>query len=262
MNMALSIAKTGLEADNYNLQVISNNLANANTTAFKKNHAEFADLPYEAQEVPGSPTSQETNATSGIMMGTGTRMVSNEKIFTQGTAEVTGRSLDVAIGGEGFFQVQMPNGNGYAYTRAGAFSVNSSNQLTLPNGYVVQPAITLPTGYTQLSISEDGIVSANSAGSATMSQVGQLQIATFTSPGSLSPLGDNLYQETTSSGTATLGTPAANGYGKLTQGQLEGSNVNVVEEMVNMIEAQRGFEITSKAVTTVDNMMDTLTRAT
>jgi flagellar basal-body rod protein FlgG len=262
MDLALSIAKSGLEAQHQNLEIISNNLANSSTTAFKKSHAQFEDLPYTILKQPGSPTSQETNAPDGIVLGTGTKLVGNSKVYSDGSLVQTSRSLDVAIQGRGFIQVQRPNGDGFAYTRAGSFQVNEQGQLTLPNGYLVQPAITLPAQFSNLGISEDGIVTANVPGSTTSQQIGQLQLADFINPDGLQPLGENLFVTTNSSGTETLGNPGGQGYGSLRQGALEGSNVNVVEEMVNLIEAQRAFEVTSKAVSAVDSMMDYLNRET
>ena len=262
MDLALAIAKSGLEAQHKNIEIISNNLANSNTTSFKKSRAEFEDLPYEVVKQPGSPTSQETNSPNGFVMGTGSKLVSNSKIYSDGSLIQTERDLDVAIQGRGFFQIQLPNGGGDAYTRAGSFQVNDQGQLTLANGYVLQPPITLPQQYSSLSISQDGIVTVTLPGSSTPEQLGQLQLADFLNPDGLQPVGENLYISTVSSGEASLGNPSGEGYGKLYQHSLEGSNVNVVEEMVNLIEAQRAFEVTSKAVSSVDNMMENLNRTT
>jgi len=262
MDLALAIAKSGMEAQHQNLEIISHNLANASTTSFKKSRAEFQDLPYNMIRQPGAPTTTETNGPNGIMMGSGTKLVGNSKIYSDGSAIITNRPLDVAIQGRGFLQVQIPNGGGYAYTRAGNLQINETGQLTLPNGYVVQPPITLPTQFTNLTISKDGIVSASTPGNNMPQQIGQLQLADFVNADALQPMGENLYLETTSSGTVTLGNPDNEGYGVLSQNQLEGSNVNVVEEMVNLIEAQRAFEVTSKAVSAVDSMMDDLNRTT
>ncbi len=262
MDLALAIAQSGLEAQHKNLEIISNNLANANTPAYKKSRAEFEDLPYVIHQQPGVQTTQETKSPNGFMMGTGTKLVGNSKIYTNGSLIQTQRALDVAIQGRGFFQVQLPNGNGFAYTRAGHFEVNDQGQVTLPNGDVLQPPITLPNQYTNLTISQDGIVSVVTPGSNTPQQLAQLQLADFINPDGLQPIGENLYLSTASSGTEVLGTPDNSGYGLLTQGSLESSNVNVVEEMVNLIEAQRAFEVTSKAVSAVDNMMGNLTRTT
>lgn len=262
MDLALAIAKSGLEAQHENLEIISNNLANAGTTSFKKSRASFEDLPYDVIKQAGSPTSQETNSPGGLVMGTGTKLVGNSKIFKDGDPVATGRDLDVAIKGRGFLQVQLPNGGGFAYSRAGALQRNETGQVVDEHGYVVQPAISIPAGTTNLGISPNGIVTALLPGASTISQIGQMQLADFMNPDGLQPVGGNLYQETISSGTAILGTPQANGLGELQQKALEGSNVNVVEEMVNLIEAQRGFEVTSKAVSAVDSMMQTLSRQT
>ena len=266
MDLALSIAQSGLEAQHKNLEIISNNLANANTPAFKKSRAEFEDLPYIMQRQPGVQTTQETKSPNGLLMGTGTRLVGNSKVYTDGAPQQTGRSLDLAIQGRGFFQVQQPNGGGFAYTRAGHFVVNDQAQITMPNGYVLQPPVTLPPQYTSLDISADGIVQVTVPGNSTPQQLAQLQLADFVNPDGLQPIGQNLYLSTVSSGTEILGSPTAGpgsstGYGSLNQGFIEGSNVNVVEEMVNLIEAQRAFEVTSKAVSSVDTMMDDLNRA-
>lgn len=262
MDIALAIARSGLEAQHENIEIISNNLANASTTAFKKSRASFEDLPYDVIKVPGAPTSQETNSPTGVVMGTGTKLIGNTKIYKDGDIVQTDNDMNVAIQGRGFFQVQLPNGGGFAYTRAGVFERNESGQLTDPHGYVVQPAITIPQGSQKINISNDGIVSAILPGASVPTQVGQMQLADFMNPDGLEPLGSNLYVETTSSGTVTLGNPQANGMGQLHQGALEGSNVNVVEEMVNLIEAQRAFEVTSKAVSAVDSMMQTISRQT
>lgn len=262
MDLALAIAKTGLEAQHENIEIISNNLANANTTAFKKSRATFEDLPYQVTKLPGSATTQETDTTGGLVLGTGTQMINNTKEYSDGNVVPTDGDLNVAITGTGFFQVQLPNGGGFAYTRAGNLDRNEQGQIVDGNGYIIQPPITIAQGATAINISQDGIVSAILPGSTTSEQVGQLQLASFMNPDGLQPIGGNLYLATTSSGPETLGTPDNNGYGKITQHALEASNVNVVEEMVNLIEAQRAFEVTSKAVSAVDNMMDYLEKQT
>jgi len=262
MDLALAIAKTGLEAQHENIEIISNNLANANTTAYKMSRPTFQDLPYQVTKLPGSPTSQETNSTSGLVMGTGSKLVSNTKVYSDGNPVPTAGDLNIAIQGRGFFQVQLPNGGGFAYTRAGELDRNLTGQIVDKNGYVIQPPITLPQGTSSITITTDGLVSALLPGAALPTQVGQLQLADFMNPDGLQPIGGNLYLASTSSGPETLGTPQANGYGKIVQHALESSNVNVVDEMVNLIEAQRAFEVTSKAVSTVDNMMDYLEKQT
>lgn len=260
MDLALSIARSGLEAQHENIEIISNNLANSSTTAFKRSRAEFADLPYQVMQQPGSPTTQDVNSPSGVLLGTGTKLIGNTKIYSDGALVNTDNPLNIAIQGRGFLEVQMPNGGGFAYTRAGSLNMNEQGQLTLSNGYIVQPPITLPTGYKDLTIGNDGTVTVITSGSSTPQQIGQIELYDFVNPDGLQPIGDNLYLSTVSSGSATSGTPGSNGYGQLRQGQLEGSNVNVVEEMVNLIEAQRAFEMTSKAVSTEDNMMEYLNK--
>lgn len=260
MDLALWTAKSGLEAHHKNIGIISNNLANANTVGFKKNRPEFADLPYQVITQPGSATTEVTNSPSGIMMGTGVTLSGNKKIFTDGSSIQTDNALDIAISGRGFIQVQIPNESDFAYTRAGSLQINESGQLVLPNGYLVEPAVTIPPGAQQIQISEDGKVSVTLAGTETPEQVGQLQLSDFINPAGLQAIGDNLYKATVASGTATNSNPATDGFGKLKQGSLESSNVNIVEEMVNLIEAQRSFEVNSKAVSAIDSMLQTLDR--
>lgn len=262
MDIALAIAKSGLEAQHENLEVISNNLANASTPSFKKNRPEFEDLPYMSIKQPGSATSAETDTPTGLLLGSGTRLVSNPKIYTDGGLTETGRNMDVAIQGRGFYEVQLPNGAGMAYTRAGSFEINSQGQVTLSNGYILQPPITLPSQFSNLNVSEDGIVTVTVPGSNLPQQIGQLQLTDFVNPDGLQPIGGNLYLATSSSGSGTAANPGSNGFGNLKQFFVEGSNVNVVEEMVNLIEAQRAFEVTSKAVSSVDNMMADLAKST
>jgi flagellar basal-body rod protein FlgG len=258
MDLILSVAKTGMEAHHKSIEAISNNLANANTTAFKSNRVEFEDLPYQDIVQPGAPQAQNINAPGSIQMGTGVKVANNRKIFSEGALVVTNKDLDVAIHGRGFLQVQMPNGSDVAYTRAGALSINEQGQITLPNGYVVQPPITVPEGSQKISIGEDGTVSVIGNGTTGQEQIGQLQLYDFVNSDGLLPVGQNLYTETTASGAATQGIATQNGLGSIKQGTLEGSNVNVVEQMVNLIESQRAFEITSKVVSAVDNMLQKL----
>jgi flagellar basal-body rod protein FlgG len=262
MDLALLIARSGLDAHHKSIEVISNNLANANTPGFKKNRAEFEELPYQVSKQPGSPAADGVTNPGGVVIGTGAKMGNNKKIFTDGAPVSTGGALDVAITGRGFFQVQPPNGGELAYTRSGNLTLNEQGQLTMPNGYLVQPPITIPAGTQSIGISEDGIVSIVGATGGTQQQIGQLQLADFINPDGLLPIGQNLYQPTTASGQPTLGNPSQQGMGSLAQGSIEGSNVNVVEEMVNLIEAQRAFEVTSKAVSAVDNMLQYLNQAT
>jgi flagellar basal-body rod protein FlgG len=257
MNPALWAAKTGLDAQQTQMAVVSNNLANVNTTGFKKGRAVFEDLLYQNVNQVGSATSQNTQAASGLSLGTGVRVVATEKTYTQGNLNQTGNSLDLAINGRGFFQVLMPDGT-LAYTRAGDFQVNSQGQIVTSSGYVVQPSVTIPAGAQSVSIGGDGTVTAQLAGQAAPTQVGQIQMADFINPAGLQPKGENLLTETASSGTAQTGTPGQNGLGTLQQGYTEASNVNVVEEMVDMIETQRAYEMNTKAVQTTDQMLQYL----
>jgi flagellar basal-body rod protein FlgG len=261
MDIALMIARSGLEAHHKNIEVISNNLANSNTEAFKKNRAEFTDLPYQIVKQPGIPIVEGNSTTSGLVVGTGTKLSSNKKIFEQGPQIQTGNQFDVMIQGRGFLQVQLPNNNTFAYTRAGSLTINDQGQLTTQSGYLVQPPITIPP-QAQISIDQSGMVNAIIPGQQAPAQIGQLQLADFLNPDGLQPIGDNLYIETNSSGVVALGNPGQDAYGLIKQGVIEGSNVNVVEEMVNLIEAQRAFEVTSKAVSAVDNMLEELNRTT
>jgi flagellar basal-body rod protein FlgG len=257
MNPALWAAKTGLDAQQTRLAVVSNNLANVNTAGFKKGRAVFEDLLYQNVRQVGGATSQDTQAASGLSIGTGVRVVATEKTFTQGGLNQTGNPLDMAINGRGFFQVLMPDGT-QAYTRAGDFQMNSQGQLVTSAGYVVQPGITIPSGSQSVTIGNDGTVSVVVAGSATPTQVGSLQLVDFVNPTGLQPRGENLLIESASSGTAQPGTPGLNGLGTVSQGAVEASNVNVVEEMVNMIETQRAYEMNTKAIQTADQMLQYL----
>ncbi len=254
MNTAMWAAKTGLDAQQTQMAVISNNLANVNTTGFKKGRAVFEDLMYQNLRQVGAATSQDTQAPSGMSLGTGVRVVATEKVFTQGSTSQTGNGLDVAISGRGFLQVALPDGT-LAYTRDGSLQLNSQGQLVTSSGYAVQPSITIPSGAQSITIAADGVVSATLSGQATPTQVGTLQLADFVNPAGLQPRGDNLLTESAASGTAQISTPGLNGLGTLQQGAVEGSNVNVVEEMVNMIQAQRAYEMNTKAITSSDQML-------
>jgi flagellar basal-body rod protein FlgG len=255
MNPALWAAKTGLDAQQTRLAVTSNNLANVSTAGFKKGRAVFEDLLYQSVRQVGGATSQDTQAPSGVHLGTGVRVVATEKIYTQGNFSQTDNALDVAIEGRGFFQIQMPDGN-TAYTRDGNFQLNAQGQLVTSSGYVVQPGISIPDGAQSVTISRDGVVSVLTSGQSAPTQVGQLQLTDFINPAGLQPLGENLLVETTASGPAQTGTPGQNGLGTVLQGFFESSNVNVVEELVNMIETQRAYEMNSKAISTADQMLE------
>ena len=257
MNQALWVAKTGLDAQQTRMSVVSNNLANVNTTGFKQGRAVFEDLLYQNVRQSGGQSSQDTQLPSGMNLGTGVRVVATEKLFTQGSMLNTGNALDVAVKGRGFFQVLLPDGN-LAYTRDGTFQRNAQGELVTASGYLVQPSITIPDGAQSITIGTDGVVSIQLAGQPAPSQVGSLETVDFINPVGLQPVGENLYIETASSGAAQAGTPGLNGFGSLAQGVLEGSNVNVVAELVSMIETQRAYEMNSKAISTNDQMMQYL----
>ena len=254
MNQALWIAKTGLDAQQTRMSVVSNNLANVNTTGFKQGRAVFEDLLYQNVRQSGGQSSQDTQLPAGMNLGTGVRVVATEKLFTQGSVIQTENAFDVAVNGSGFFQVDMPNGD-IAYTRDGAFTQNAEGQLVTSSGYLLAGGITIPSGAQSITIGLDGTVSVRLSGQTAATTVGSLEIADFVNPVGLQPVGENLYIETAASGTAQPGTPGQNGLGTLNQGALESSNVNVVSELVNMIETQRAYEMNSKAISTNDRMM-------
>ena len=254
MFSSLWIAKTGLDAQQTEMDVISNNLANASTTGFKTSRANFQDLMYQNEGQPGGQTTQQTETSTGMLLGTGVKVVGTEKLFTQGAITQTGNSLDVAVQGNGFLQVSLPDGT-VAYTRDGSLQEDSTGQLVTSDGYPVVPAITLPANVNSVTIGTDGTVSATSNGSTKPTTLGVIQLANFVNPAGLESMGQNLYLETESSGTAETGQPGVNGMGTLSQGSLESSNTNVVEEMVNMIQAQRTYEMNSKSISAVDDML-------
>jgi flagellar basal-body rod protein FlgG len=258
MFSSLWVAKTGLDAQQTRMDVISNNLANANTTGYKSARASFQDLVYQNLRQPGGQTTEQTQAPAGLMLGTGVRVVGSEKLFTQGNIEQTGNSLDVAIQGRGFLQVTMPDGS-IAYTRDGSLHMDQNGQLVTANGYAVDPAVSIPANAQSITIGSDGTISVSVPGQAATQQIGTVQLADFINPAGLQPNGDNLYLETASSGSPQIGQPGLNGLGTLAQGALESSNVNVVEQMVNMIETQRTYEMNSKAVSAADSMLQFLT---
>ncbi len=259
MQPALWIAKTGLSAQDFKLATIANNLANVSTTGFKRDTATFQDLLYQTQQSPGGPTSSNTALPSGLNIGTGVRIGSTMKQFTEGSISVTSQPLDIAINGRGFLQVMLPDGT-TAYTRDGSLQMNNQGQLVTAQGYTVQPTITIPPQVTQVTIGADGTISYNNPTTNLPTQLGQITIADFINPQGLQPLGDNLYQESGSSGTAVISPPAINGMGSLQQGALETSNVNIVTEMVDMIAAQRAYEMNSKVIATADQMMQFVTQ--
>ena len=254
MEPALWAAKTGLDAQQTQMTVTANNLANANTTGFKRSRAVFDDLLYQNLSQVGADTSQTTQSPSGLNVGTGVRVVSTEKNYTQGSVNNTGNTLDLAIQGLGFFQVLQPNGT-LAYTRDGSFQLNAQGQLVTSQGYAVQPAITIPTGAQSVTIGSDGTVSVQLPNQTTPTTVGTLQLANFINPAGLQDVGGNLSVETASSGPPTVGTPGLSGLGTLIQGSVEASNVDIVEELVNMIQTQEAYEMNSRAVETTDQML-------
>lgn len=257
MIRSLWIAKTGLDAQQLNIDVVANNLANVSTTGFKRSRAVFEDLLYQTLRQPGAKSSQQSEIPSGLQLGTGVRPIATERIFTQGNLTQTGNPLDLAINGNGFFQITLPDGT-TAYTRDGSFQINSQGQLVTASGYTVAPAITIPANTLSITVSPDGIISVQQAGNPTPVQVGQLQLASFINPAGLQSMGGNLYLETAASGAPSTNTPGTNGLGVLNQGYLETSNVNVAEELVKMIEAQRAFELNSRAITASDQMLQRL----
>jgi flagellar basal-body rod protein FlgG len=259
MIRSLWIAKTGLDAQQTQLDVTSNNLANVSTNGFKRARGVFEDLLYQTLRQPGASSSATTQVPSGLQIGTGVRPVATERIFTQGNLTQTGNSLDIAVQGEGFFQIQLPDGT-VGYTRDGAFQKDSQGQIVTANGYPLSPAITIPSNALSISIGTDGVVTVLQTGSPTPVQVGQIQLASFVNSGGLQSMGQNLFLETASSGTATPNTPGTNGVGLLNQGYVETSNVNVVEELVNMITTQRAYEINSRSIQTSDQMLARLTQ--
>lgn len=258
MIRSLWISKTGLDAQQTQMDVIANNLANVSTNGFKKSRAVFEDLLYQNIRQPGSQSSQQTQLPSGLQLGTGVRPVATQRVFSQGNLQATGNEKDVAIQGAGFFQVLLPDGS-TAYTRDGAFQVDNQGQLVTSSGYPVQPAVTIPAGTQSFTIGRDGTISLIGA-DGTSSTGGNMQLTTFINPAGLQAKGENLYVETSASGTPTANAPGANGAGTLSAGFVETSNVNVVEELVSMIQTQRAYEINSKAITTSDQMLQKLSQ--
>ena len=256
MIRSLFTAATGMEAQKLNMDVIANNLANVNTVGYKKSRADFQELLYQNLKQPGATSAEGAQIPSGIQVGLGTKPVAVQKIFQQGDFVQTGNPLDFVIEGDGFFQVLMPDGT-VAYSRAGAFKMDSDGRIVNSDGYPMEPAITIPANALTTTIGSDGKVTVLQAGSTTPSEIGQIEIAKFMNPGGLQALGKNLYLPTASSGDATTGTPGVDGLGTIEQGYVEMSNVNVVEEMVNMIVTQRAYEITSKTVQASDEMLQT-----
>jgi flagellar basal-body rod protein FlgG len=254
MDASMWIAKTGLDAQQKRMSVISNNLANVNTTGYKRDRAAFEDMLYQTVRQPGAQVAADAQSPTGLMLGTGVRLVSTEKNHVQGSLVTTNNALDLAVQGDGFFQIAQPDGS-IAYTRDGAFKISVTGQLVTSNGAALQPAITIPPNVASISVGMDGTVSVETVGGGGAQVLGQLQVARFINPAGLQSIGQNLLKETGASGAPQVVNPGSNGAGQVMQGALEASNVNVVEEMVNMIETQRAYEINSKAISAVDGML-------
>ncbi|MBI3147743.1 MAG: flagellar basal-body rod protein FlgG [Betaproteobacteria bacterium] len=259
MIRSLWISKTGLDAQQTQMDVLANNLANVSTNGFKRSRPVFEDLLYQTIRQPGAQSTQQTQLPSGLQLGTGVRTVATERLFTQGNLQQTGNALDVAIQGNGFFSVLLPDGS-TAYTRDGSFQRDSQGQIVTSSGYTVQPAITIPANATSVTIGRDGTVSITQPGTSATTQVGALQLSSFVNPGGLQSVGENLYLETAASGTPNANTPGTNGLGTLNQNYVETSNVNVVEELVSMIQTQRAYELNSKSIQTSDQMLQRLSQ--
>lgn len=259
MHSALYVSKTGLAAQDTRLTTISNNLANASTIGYKRDRAVFEDLLYQIQRQPGAQSTEDTQLPSGLQLGTGVRVVGTQKQFTSGSIEITNQSLDVAIDGRGFLQILMPDGT-IGYTRSGELQLNGQGQVVNAGGLLLDPAITIPDNVSSVTIGTDGTVSAQVIGEAAPQILGNMQLVDFVNPAGLQAIGSNLFIETAASGNPINGTPGENGLGQLKQGMLESSNVDIVEEMVNMITTQRAYEMNSKVVSTADQMLQFITQ--
>ncbi|MEI6026716.1 MAG: flagellar basal-body rod protein FlgG [Betaproteobacteria bacterium] len=259
MIRSLWISKTGMEGQQTKLDAIANNLANVATNGYKRSGVVFEDLMYQNLRQSGAATSEQSQLPTGLQLGLGVRAAATSRNFSQGTLSQTSGQFDVAIEGPGFFQVQLPDGT-TGFTRDGAFQLNGNGQLVTSAGYTVQPGITIPAAARSVTVAKDGTVAVTLQGQPQPQTVGQLQIATFVNPGGLDPMGGNLFAESASSGTPNAGAPGASGHGSLRQGFVEGSNVNVVEELVSMIATQRAYEMNSKAIQTSDQMLQKLSQ--
>ncbi|MCE1239339.1 MAG: flagellar basal-body rod protein FlgG [Azonexaceae bacterium] len=259
MIRSLWVARTGLDAQQTQLDVISNNLANVSTNGFKRSRAVFADLLYQTMRQPGAQSSQQTQIPAGLQLGTGVRPVSTARVFTQGNLQKTDNALDLGINGNGFFQILLPDGT-TGYTRDGSFLKDNQGQIVTSDGYPLQPNITIPADALTVTVGTDGTVSITQPGSAATTQIGNIQLATFINPTGLQSIGQNLFLETAASGTPTPNTPGSNGAGVVNQGYVETSNVNVAEELVTMIQTQRAYELNSKVISTSDAMLGRLTQ--
>lgn len=253
-NAAMHVARTGLDSQSARMRVIANNLANVNTTGFKRDRAEFETLAYQTMTAPGAPSSAENRYAVGLALGSGVQMTGTARVNTQGALQSTDNPLDIAIEGDGFFQVLRPDGT-TGYTRAGNFSLSAEGQIVTSDGLRLQPEISVPEGATAITIGADGTVSAQLQGQSAPTELGRIELARFVNPSGLQALGGNLFAETAASGTPQVGTPGLDGRGSLRQGSLEGSNVNVVQELVDMIETQRAYEVNSKMISATDEML-------
>jgi len=256
---ALWVSKTGLAAQDANLAAISNNLANVSTTGFKRDRVEFQDLLYQIRRQPGAASSQESELPSGLQLGTGVRVVGTQKLFSAGPLQDTQHPMDLAIDGRGFFQVALPDGS-IGYTRDGSFHLNGEGQMVTAQGFVLEPGISLPEQVKSFTVGEDGTVSITVQGDGQAQEIGSIQLADFINPAGLEAIGGNLYIETNASGAPRIGTPGLDGIGSLKQKRLEGSNVSVVEELVNMITTQRAYEMNSKVISSADQMLGFITQ--
>jgi len=257
MSQALYTAATGMQTQQRNLDNIANNIANSSTVGFKRARLEFQDILYQNLRMPGGASTSATSLPVGLQIGMGARAISSERIFLQGDFRQTENPLDMVIEGQGFFQVRLSTGE-LAFTRAGSFHLNEQGQVVTASGELMEPAITIPIDATSISIGTDGTVSVTQPGQANAQTVGQIQIATFANPAGLEAIGRNLFKETSASGQAVAGTPDSDGLGRITQGFIENSNVSVVEELVNMISAQRAYETNSKVISAADRMLNTI----
>lgn len=259
MHAALYISKTGLSAQDTRLAAISNNLANVGTTGFKKDRVVFEDLLYQIQRQPGANSSQNTELPSGLQVGTGVRVTGSQKLFNQGSLQTTGEALDVGINGRGFFEIVMPDGSS-AYSRDGQFHMNANGEIVTATGHMLNPGLTVPADAQTITVGNDGVVTARIAGQNEPVNIGNLNLVDFINPAGLQALGGNLYSETVSSGNPQQSAPGQNGMGQLVQGALESSNVEVVEELVDMITTQRAYEMNSKVISTADQMLQFITQ--
>lgn len=253
-NAALHVARTGLDAQSARMRVIANNLANVNTTAFKRDRAQFETLAYQTMTAPGAPSSAENRYVGGLSLGTGVKMTGTARINTQGALNTTDNPLDIAIEGDGFFQVTMPDGR-IGYTRTGSFSISAEGQLVTAEGLPLQPEIQVPEGAQSITIGGDGTVSVQLPGQSETTELGRIETARFVNPSGLQALGSNLFTESAASGTPQTGAAGTEGRGTIRQGMLEGSNVNVVQELVDMIETQRAYEVNSKLISATNEML-------